>query len=168
MVTKNDFSSADWNTLRDTPYLTGFAMLLASASGLGTVKELFALSQGVIENQSSNVPVIRDLTATSEMQAAQTSLRQSSGGSEGQPSPENIRRRALDHVRSSISILEQNAAREEVDAYRRMLYGIAERVANAAREGGFLGIGGTQISPGEQSFLDELRTTLQLEQVKRA
>src|SRR5262249_20863190 len=43
MATKTDFAASDWNTLRDTPYLVGFATLLAGSSGLGTVKELIAL-----------------------------------------------------------------------------------------------------------------------------
>src|SRR5215471_2763543 len=62
MATKNDFSSTDWNTLRETPSLVGFAMLQAGSSGLGTVKELFAFSQAIMENQASDVPLIRDLT----------------------------------------------------------------------------------------------------------
>jgi len=168
MLTKNDFSTGDWNTLRDTQYLVGFATLLAGSSGVGTVKELFALSQGIIENQGSSLSLIRDLTATGEMQAAQASLKQSVGSAEGKPSPENMRRRALDGARSSMSILAKLASGEEAEAYGRMLYGLAEKVANAAREGGFLGFGGTQVSEGEQSFLNELRSTLQLEQVKRA
>jgi len=102
------------------------------------------------------------------MQAAQTSLKQSFGGVQGKPSPESLRQRALEQVRSSMTILEGECGKEEMDAYRRMLYGIAEKVANAAREGGFLGFGGVQVSPGEQSFLDDLRRALQLEQVGRA
>ena len=168
MVTKNDFSPAEWSTLRNTPFLVGFATVMAGSSGLGTVKELFALSQGIMENQASDIPLIRDLTSISEMEAAQASLKQSLGGVKAKPTGDELRRRALEQVRSSIACLETHASKEETDAYRRMLYGIAEKVANAAREGGFLGFGGTQVSEGERSFLNELRSTLQLEQVKRA
>jgi hypothetical protein len=48
-----------------------------------------------------------------------------------------------------------------------MLYGIPEKVSNAAREGGCLRFGGTSVSEGEQSFLIQLRDTLQLKQAKR-
>jgi len=168
MVTKNDFSTADWNTLRDTQYLVGFATVLAGSSGLATVKELFALSQGIIENQSSNIPLIRDLTSRDEMEAAQASLKQSLGGNQQKPTPDGMRQRALDSVRSCIDILASKGTRYEREAYSRVLYGLAEKVANAAREGGFLGFGGTQVSEGEQAFLDELRGTLQLELIKRA
>jgi hypothetical protein len=67
-----------------------------------------------------------------------------------------------------MSILKAKASPEESDAYRKLIYGVAEQVANAASEGGFLGFGGTRVSAGEESFLAELRETLQLEKVKRA
>jgi len=50
---------------------------------------------------------------------------------------------------------------------RRWLYGIADKVANAAKEGGFLGFGGTRVSEDEQAFLTDLRTALKI-QVGRA
>jgi hypothetical protein len=168
MLTKNDFTAADWNTLRDTQYLVGYAMVLAGSSGLGTIKELAALSQGIIERQSSSVPLIRDLSAVGEMQAAQASLKQSLGPQQGNLSADTMRQLALDRVRNCLAILGPNASREETDAYRRTLYDIADRVAKAAREGGFLGFGGPQISEGERSFLNQLRDALQLEEVKTA
>lgn len=168
MATKNDFTPADWNTLRNTQFLVGFATAMASPSGLGTVKELFALSQGIIQNQSSDIPLIRDLTSAAEMQEAQNSLKQSLGGVQAKPTADDLRRRALEQAQSAIACLQAQASPQETDAYRRMLCGIAEKVANAAREGGFLGLGGTQVSKEERAFLDQLRTALQLEQVKSA
>jgi len=168
MVTKNDFTPADWKTLRDTQYLVGFATLLAGSSGLATVKEMIALSLGIIENQGSSIPLIRDLTSREEMEQAQASLKQSLGGAESTPTSERMRVRALEQTRLSLSLVGAKGSSEELDAFRRLLYGIAEKVANAAREGGFLGFGGKQISDDERSFLDDLRNNLQLERVKRA
>ena len=167
MLTKNDFSVSDWNTLRDCQYLVGLATLMAGASGLGTIKESIAIAQSVMENQSSNVPFIRDLSSKTEMQSAQNSLNQRLSGPDA-PKKENLQHAALDQVRASMSILNGKAVPEEFDAYRKVIYGVAEKVANAASEGGFLGFGGTRVSAGEQSFLDELRNTLQLERVKKA
>jgi len=168
MLTKNDFSVTDWVTLRDSPYLVGLATLMAGSSGLGTIKESIAIAQGVMENQTSAFAFIRELTSKAEMEAAQGSLRMMFGGSEGKPSKETLQRLALEQVRKSLSLLTGTATTEETDAWRKMLYGIAEKVANAAREGGFLGFGGTLVSEGEQSFLNQLRDTLQLEQAKKA
>src|SRR5689334_6889395 len=85
MLTKNDFTLAEWATLRDTPSLVGFATLMAGASGLGTLKESMAIAQGVMENQKSDVPFIRDLSSRAEMEAAQGSMRETFGTAGGKP-----------------------------------------------------------------------------------
>ena len=168
MLTKNDFSAADWKTLRDSQYLVGLATLMADSSGFGTIKESVALAQGIMENQASSVPFIRDMTSKTEMQAAQGALKQRLEDPEARPTKEGVRRLTIEEVEASISILKGKASAEELDAYRKLIYGLAEKVANAASEGGFLGIGGTRVSAGEQSFLEELRSTLQLERVNKA
>jgi hypothetical protein len=168
MLTKNDFPAADWNTLRDTQYLVGLATLMAEPSGLGTIKESIALAQGIIGNQSSDFAFIRDMTNKTEMEAAQASLRQRFGGVQAKPAKDALQQSALEQVRASMSILGGKASKQESDAYSKLLYGLAEMVANASREGGFLGFGGKQVSAGEQSFLDQLRDTLHLERVSKA
>jgi hypothetical protein len=168
MLTKNDFEASDWNTLRDTPYLVGLATLLAEPSGLGTIKESIAITMGIRENQGSEIPLIRDLTSTGEMQAAQDSLKGRFTGSRGEVSKNVIRDLALEHARSSIAMLSGKAASGEIDAYRNLLYGLAEKVANASREGGILGFGGKAVSAAEQSFLDQLQNAIQFERAKKA
>ena len=168
MLTKNDFAASDWNTLRDTPYLVGLATLLAEPSGLGTIKESIALTMGIWENQTSEIPLIRDLTSRAEIQAAQNSLKGRFAGSQGELSKNVIRDLALEHARSSIAMLSGKADVEEINAYRNLLYGLAEKVANASREGGFLGFGGKAVSAAEQSFLDDLQNTIQFERTKKA
>src|SRR5215469_12878810 len=168
MLTKNDFAASDWNTLRDTPYLVGLATLLAEPSGLGTIKESIAIAMGILENQASEIPLIRDLTSRVEIQAAQNSLKGRFTGSQGQLSKNVVRDLSLENARSSIAMLSGKADAEEIDAYRKLLYGLAERVANASREGGFLGFGGKAVSAAEQSFLDDLQTTIGFERARRA
>jgi hypothetical protein len=43
-----------------------------------------------------------------------------------------------------------------VNAYKRFVYSVAEAVAHAHREGGFLGFGGSEVSEREQAALDEI------------
>ena len=102
------------------------------------------------------------------MQAAQDSLKGRFTGSRGEVSKNVIRDLALEHARSSIAMLSGKAASGEIDAYRNLLYGLAEKVANASREGGILGFGGKAVSAAEQSFLDQLQNTIQFERAKRA
>lgn len=75
---------------------------------------------------------------------------------------------ALENARTAMAMLTGKAEPEEIDAYRRMLYGVAEKVANASREGGLLGFGGKPVSAAEQSFLNDLQDAIQFERVERA
>lgn len=168
MLTKNDFSATEWNTLRNAQYLVGLSTLMADSSGLGTIKESMAIAQSIMQSQASSIPFIRDLTSKVEMEAAQGGLKQRLGGAEARPTKDSLQSLTLEECRSAMSILNGKASAEELDAYKKLLYGIGEKVANAATEGGFLGFGGTRVSSGEQNFLDQLRSTLQLERVKKA
>ena len=41
-------------------------------------------------------------------------------------------------------------------AYKRFVFSLADKVARAHREGGFLGLRGTEVSEQEQEALDEI------------
>lgn len=91
MLTKNDFTPENWAALRETPHLVGVATMIAGASGLGTIKESIAAAQTVMEGQSSEVPLLRDLSNRDEIMAAQGSLRSLVGDMGSGASKEKIK-----------------------------------------------------------------------------
>jgi hypothetical protein len=72
----------------------------------------------------------------------------------------NIALLATEQLREAIEILESKAMSSDVDAYKRFVMTVAQAVAGAHKEGGFLGIGGKQISDTENQALDEISTAL--------
>jgi hypothetical protein len=72
----------------------------------------------------------------------------------------NIAAVASERLREAMSVLEAKATPEEVDAYKRFVMTVAQAVASAHKEGGFLGIGGKQISDAENQALDEISVAL--------
>ena len=48
-------------------------------------------------------------------------------------------------------------------AFAGWLVEVAQDAADAAKEGGFMGVGAEQVSEGEQRMLDRLRSTLGVE-----
>ncbi|MCD0171776.1 hypothetical protein IHN59_19320, partial [Deinococcus sp. 23YEL01] len=70
------------------------------------------------------------------------------------------RDQSLQAVRQAAWLVSARASPDDNTAYRQMLMRVAERTANAAREGGFLGIGGKLVDEKEQEVLDELRRLL--------
>lgn len=161
MLTKNDFSASDWSVLRETSLLVGLAVTVAGRSGLGTLKESITAAQSIMEGSSSGVPLIRDLSNRTEVTAAQEALKSSLGTLGSDASAQKIADLALERVRSSIALLAGKATTEERQAYGVWLSTVAEKVAKAAKEGGFLGFGGVQVSEGEEAFLGRLNATLQ-------
>jgi hypothetical protein len=59
-------------------------------------------------------------------------------------------------LREAVRTLERHATDDEVNEYKRFVYSVAEAVAHAHREGGFLGLGGQDVSAAEQAALDEI------------
>jgi hypothetical protein len=70
--------------------------------------------------------------------------------------PEELQQVVPAQLRRALRVLERVATDDEVVAYKRFVYGLAEAVARAHKEGGFLGIGGKEISPLEQAALDQI------------
>jgi hypothetical protein len=63
-------------------------------------------------------------------------------------------------LRESVRVLEEKATPEEVAAYAGFVRDVAQATARAHEEGGFLGVGGKEIYPDEQTALDEIEAIL--------
>jgi hypothetical protein len=72
----------------------------------------------------------------------------------------NIAELAQQHLREAIGILEAKSSAAEVDSYKKFVMTVAQAVAGAHKEGGFLGIGGKPISDAENQALDEISTAM--------
>jgi hypothetical protein len=59
-------------------------------------------------------------------------------------------------------ILSSKANQNEANEYKEWALSIAENVANAAKEGGFLGFGGERVSEDERAFLGKIKEALKI------
>jgi hypothetical protein len=73
---------------------------------------------------------------------------------------EQLRAHALDACRAFAALVDRKASPEEAEGVKRWLVGIAQRTAEAAKEGGFLGFGGTQVSRTEADAIQEVARAL--------
>lgn len=62
-------------------------------------------------------------------------------------------------LKDTMALLEAKAG-GDATAVKQWVYGVAEKVAGAAKEGGFLGIGAKALSAEEQTALAELKVAL--------
>jgi hypothetical protein len=66
-----------------------------------------------------------------------------------------LRSSLTQHIRDAIGLLEEKAAAEEVEEYRRFVMAVANRVADAHREG-FMGMSGERVSDAERKALADI------------
>jgi hypothetical protein len=145
MTTKADFNAEEWSTIANAPFLTG--MLVIAADRGGTVRETLAISRAyATAREGQPDELLREILATPP--AIDPAKRPRT--------PEDLRREAPAALREAIEILTRVGTEDEVIAYKRFVYELADGVARAHREGGFLGIGGTEVSEHEQAALDEI------------
>jgi hypothetical protein len=149
MARKADFNAEEWERVVRGPVLAGLRVIAADRGG--TLRE--SMSMGRVYAEARREHGESDLL--DEIVASPPALdpRQLS-------SPQELQGKTLDGLAEAVRILEEKATPEEVDGYRRFVLGLAERVAQAHKEGGFLGVGGKAISDEEQRALDEIVATL--------
>jgi hypothetical protein len=72
----------------------------------------------------------------------------------------NIGELAAQRLRQAVGLLDAKATPAETDSYKKFVMTVAQAAAGAHKEGGFLGIGGTEISDAENRALDEISVAL--------
>ena len=143
MAAKADFNAEEWSLLRQGPGIAG--ILVATADRGGSVRESLSIAQFYGETrqlwgQEGPVGLVETIIAD---------------GPEG-VRPDVVAQEGLQRLRRAVDLLERQAGAHEVEDYRRFVLTLAQRVAEAHKEGGFLGIGGTLGSEHEQAALDAI------------
>jgi hypothetical protein len=150
MTQKADFNAEEWSTIVDGPLYAG--MRVISADRGGTLRESLAMGRVYQEaRQHHGESELLDELVKSPPAIDPDRVREAGGDVAGLTSQQ---------LGEAISILEQKATSEEVDAYKRFVMTLAQAVASAHKEGGFLGIGGKEISDAENQALDEISKAL--------
>lgn len=154
MANKDTFTPTEWDQLRQAPFMAGLVIVAASPSGpIGLLKESAAAGRMVMEevrNHSSEL-----------MQALAADLGQSMHAVRMESKdPVEIRRLSLEACRRAAAIAAEKASAEEASQFKAWLNALARKVAEAAKEGGFLGFGGTLVSEQEEAALRDLAAAL--------
>jgi hypothetical protein len=162
MASKTTFTAEEWKRLLQGSMIAAMAVTAADPSGLwGMLKEGLAASSALAQAKSDAGAneLIRAVVAdfgTSEGRAvAQGGLREKFSGSK----PAELKASAIEELRQVSALLDAKAP-EDAAAFRAWLQAIAERVAEASKEGGFLGFGGVQVSDAEKATLAEIAGAL--------
>jgi hypothetical protein len=144
MTGKADYTEEEWKLLREAP--TSAGMLVIQADRGGAIRESFSMakaySEARVEHGSSQ---LLDDIVSEKPEVDRTRFQ----------SVDDLRSTLLQHIRDAVSLLGAKATPEELDEYRRFVLNVANRVAEARREG-FLGMSGERVSDAEQQSLAEI------------
>lgn len=165
-----NYTESEWEIVSSTPQLVGVAMAGAGSSGLfGSTKEMFASARSMMtakkeyaENSliQSILPDTSDPKRAMADAKAQRDIVMERLKSNNIKSSEDLQNFILQDCETAIGILEQKESAEVISGYKKMVLEVAEKVANAAKEGDFLGFGGERFSEKEQKLFAQLKNKL--------
>jgi hypothetical protein len=146
---KGRYAADKWTTIRLGPLAAAGRVIGASPSGMvGAVKELAASADAVTAAQ-------KDAAPTSLLGVAFESAL-----------TDDERKTLVNQNKGLMAVITEaveavsTRSPSDASAYGRMLVDVATRVAEASKEGGFLGIGGTRVSAEEQAAIDEIKAAV--------
>jgi hypothetical protein len=157
MTTKADFTDEEWAALRRAPLVAGMAITLADPGGpVEVFKETTAVLKDVLATGESRGDLVGE--AASDLRELAQKHEKPLGDFKPRGADAGVQ--VLDELGRVRAIVDAKASPDESEAFRKWLMECAQRAAEAAKEGGFMGFRAERVSEGEQRMLERLRSTL--------
>jgi hypothetical protein len=164
MTDKSNFTPDEWKLILESVMMAGIAVSAAEPSGLwGLLKESFAGGTALVtaKMDSGSNPLIKAVVTDFESADGRSIARdgvkeQLTGNKAGE-----IKAKCIETLRQAGAVVDTKAPGDAA-AFKGWLHQISQHVAEAATEGGFLGIGGVRVSESEKATLTEISSALKL------
>jgi hypothetical protein len=150
MTKRADFNADEWATVVGAPLYA--ALRVIGASHGGTLRESIALGRAYQDARLHH--------DESELLDELVKSPPTIDPDEARHAQSDIGEVATQQLRDAIGIVGAKATPAETDSYKKFVMSLAQAVAAAHKEGGFLGIGGKQITDAENQALDEISGAL--------
>lgn len=158
MGVKENFTAEEWRALLRAPMLVSYAVAGAAPSDEeGYIQEMSAVADAIFDGGQA---AAQDSLVSTVVAQIVANAEDNERGATEKISVGNVKTRALNNCREVASLLPTKVSAEEADGYKRWLLAVAQNVAAAAKEGGFLGFGGEQVSKSEVATINEIAAAL--------
>jgi hypothetical protein len=155
VTSRADFTDEEWARLGRAPLVAGLAISLADPGGpFETLKESQAVLKTLLDTARDGG--YGDFVQSIARDVAAKAQRRENPLAGFTPDRRQALDAILDELRAVHALLVDKAEPEELDDYREWMRVASQRAALAAKEGGFLGIGGKLVSEREQQMLETL------------
>jgi len=141
MTGKADFTEEEWELVREGPPTAGMVALMAESGG--SFRESFALAKAYAEARKEH----GDNELLDALVAEKPDVKR-------YKTAEELETQGLGRLSEAVALLEQKASVGEVTAYRKFALDVAERVAEAHKEGG------DQVSENERAAIEKIAASL--------
>jgi hypothetical protein len=157
MTTKTDLTADEWSRLVRGPLVAGLAISIADPGGpIEATKETIATIRVMTSpptDQELLAEIASEIKALAERRENPFKDFRVEGGAMAS-------QHVLDELRAIDVVLRTKVDEAESEAYRAWLLTAAQASADAAKEGGFLGIAAKRVSEGEAEMLERVRDAL--------
>jgi hypothetical protein len=158
VTAKSDFTQDDWATLLRAPFVGGMAITFADPGGpIEVVKETSAVLRFATGSASEQRD---DLVGEIAREIRELAGQRKNPVADFKPRGAMAGQQILDELSRANEIVGAKATPEEAQAFREWILDSAQRAAEAAKEGGFMGFRAERVSQGEKDMLAQLRSTL--------
>jgi hypothetical protein len=156
---RDSFTAEEWAQVTGAPMLASMAVTAADPSGLiGAVQEAAATSRSLLEARNAE-SLAGEIVGAFEDGAARKAMRDRAVEMVRGKDPAAVSAAAIAALGAAAALVRTKAP-HQADEFNAWLRGLAARVAEAASEGGFLGVGGVKVSDAEKKTLADIDAAL--------
>ena len=154
MATLKDFTADEWKNVSAAPFMAGLVVTMSDLSGVvGVTKEAIAVGKVITESATASSSELIKTLAESFKSGARPEMPTMPADRE------QARSSFIEKCKLAVAAVAAKSP-AEAQEFKTWLMAIARKAADAAKEGGFLGFGGTQVSEQEQRALTQLGSAL--------
>ena len=148
MTGKSDFTEDEWKLVLEGPPSAGLIVITSDRGG--SIRESFSMAKAYTEARKEHgESELLDEIVTAKPETDHTRYK----------TPEELKAASLKHISDAVALLASKATSDEVDEYKKFILGLAQRVAEARKEG-FMGLSGDRVSDDEQTAIGEISGAL--------
>jgi hypothetical protein len=164
MAVQEQFTPEEWQDVVAGPVDVGMMIAFVQPQGpSGLAHEMKAIYEatvtGVINSPSELIREVGAALARKKGEGGEADQMKASAQRAKENAKNDPQAYYLERVTRAANLVSQKSS-ADATAYRQWLVACAERTAQAAKEGGFFGMGGQAVTPRETAAIDRLKSAL--------
>jgi hypothetical protein len=164
MSAQDQFTPEEWKQVAAGPVNAGMMIAFAKLQGpIGLAQELKAIYDATVTDVMNSPSELQRAIGAELAQKRESAEQNEADKARAKQAAEDARGDPqaffLEAIARAVALVQQKTA-DEVGTYKAWLLETAQKTAQAAREGGFFGFGGTQVTPEETASIERLAAAI--------